>query len=48
MTNNHATKFGDYSDDRCCEFVNKSDDRTKKETVCANCGFFRSSHRMNS
>uniref|UniRef100_M1DCM9 ZF-HD homeobox protein n=1 Tax=Solanum tuberosum TaxID=4113 RepID=M1DCM9_SOLTU len=45
---NHATKFGDYSVDGCREFVKKGDDGTKEEFICANCGCFRSFHRMNS
>uniref|UniRef100_A0A3Q7I266 ZF-HD dimerization-type domain-containing protein n=1 Tax=Solanum lycopersicum TaxID=4081 RepID=A0A3Q7I266_SOLLC len=34
---NHATKFGYYSVDGCREFVNKGDDGTKEESICANC-----------
>ncbi|KAG5605607.1 hypothetical protein H5410_027099 [Solanum commersonii] len=45
---NYATNFGDYSVDGCREFVKKGDDGTKEEYICANCGCFRSFHRMNS
>ncbi|WMV29506.1 hypothetical protein MTR67_022891 [Solanum verrucosum] len=44
----HAANFGDYSVDGCREFVKKGDDGTKEEYICANCGCFRSFHRMNS
>ena len=45
---NHANNFGEDSVDGCREFVKKGDDGTKEAYVCANCGCFRSFHRMNS
>uniref|UniRef100_A0A3Q7HBF3 ZF-HD dimerization-type domain-containing protein n=1 Tax=Solanum lycopersicum TaxID=4081 RepID=A0A3Q7HBF3_SOLLC len=45
---NHATNFGEYSVDGCREFMEKGDDGTKEEYICANCGRFRSFHGMNS
>ncbi|TMW81057.1 hypothetical protein EJD97_012362, partial [Solanum chilense] len=44
---NHATKFCDFSVDRFREFVKKGDEGTKEEFICANCGCFRSFHRVN-
>ena len=44
---NHSTNFGDYSVDGCREFVKKGDNGTKEKYICANCGCFRSFHRIN-
>ncbi|TMW89333.1 hypothetical protein EJD97_017327 [Solanum chilense] len=45
---NHATDFGEYLVDGCREFTKKGDEGTKEVYICADCGYFRSFHRMNS